>query len=427
MRTGGLRKVLDHLRLADGGLSDGQLLARFLDGREEAAFAALLRRHGPMVLGVCRRVLRHQQDAEDAFQAAFLVLARKAAAIRKRESLGSWLYGVAYHAALKARAANLRRRAWERQVEDMPHPEVAPPEAQDWRPLLDRELDRLPEKYRAPIVLCDLECRSRREAARQLGLCEGTLSSRLATGRRMLARRLAKGGLSLSGGSLGAALAEGASAAVPAPLVISTTKAAVLIAAGQAAAVTTPAAFLMNEVLKAMLLTKLKFAVTAVMVTVALGASGFIYRAAGEGAPPPGKPANELEALRRENELLKLNLEVVLEKVRALDTEVRTLKGRQAAKAGAAAQGFGTAWVDLDIDGKADLFIVNEIYGEEIKVPVKQNKVFKDVEVHFRRPDPAQEVEAALKAFREARDKEAKRRAADALEKALKKLREQLK
>src|SRR5262249_47707007 len=112
---------------------------------------------------------------------------RKANAIRKGESLGSWLYGVAYHAALKARAANARRRAREKQVEDMPHPEVAPAEAQDWRSVLDRELERLAEKYRAPVVLCDLEGRSRREVARQLGLCENTLSSRLARARRLLA------------------------------------------------------------------------------------------------------------------------------------------------------------------------------------------------------------------------------------------------
>src|SRR5262249_53892979 len=154
----------------------------FLAGRDEAAFAALVRRHGPMVFGVCRRVLRHHHDAEDAFQAAFLVLARKAAGVR-HESLGSWLYTVAYHAALEARAVAARRRADERQVEEMPHPEVSPVEVQDWRPLLDRELHRLPQKYQAALVLCDLEGKSRKDAAGELGIPEGTLSSRLATAR----------------------------------------------------------------------------------------------------------------------------------------------------------------------------------------------------------------------------------------------------
>src|SRR3954468_9394767 len=157
MRTGGLRNVLEHLRLADGGLTDGQLLARFLDGGDEAAFAALVRRHGPMVLGVCRRVLGHAHDAEDAFQATFLVLARRAASVARREAVASFLYGVAYRTALRARARRARRHATERQVGRMPHPEVAPPEAQGWRPVLDRELSRLPEKYRAALVLCDLE------------------------------------------------------------------------------------------------------------------------------------------------------------------------------------------------------------------------------------------------------------------------------
>ncbi|HEY7153148.1 MAG TPA: sigma factor, partial [Gemmataceae bacterium] len=129
-----LSKVLEHLHqiLAPpgGDLTDGQLLARFVAARDEASFAALVRRHGPMVLGVCRRLLRHAQDAEDCFQATFLVLARKASAV-KRESVGSWLYAVAYRTALEARAVNARRRRRERQVEDMPHPEVMPSEAQD--------------------------------------------------------------------------------------------------------------------------------------------------------------------------------------------------------------------------------------------------------------------------------------------------------
>src|SRR5262249_39491050 len=158
--------------------------------------------HGPMVLGVCRRVLRNLHDAEDAFQATFLIFVRKATGIRKRESLASWLHRAAFRVALEANAA--RRRSRERQVKAMPEPEaaVAMDGLSELRPLLDRELDRLPDKFREAIVLCDLEAKSRKEAAHQLGVPEGTLSGRLTTGRRMLARRLARQGLTISGGSL---------------------------------------------------------------------------------------------------------------------------------------------------------------------------------------------------------------------------------
>src|SRR5262249_51181418 len=156
-----------------------------------AAFAALLRRHGPMVLGVCRRLVSNASDAEDAFQATFLVLARKAASVVPRELVGNWLYGVAYRTALKAEALSARRRAVERQVEAVPDPPTSPEQVgRDLRPLLDRELERLPAKYRVPVVLCDLEGRTRREVAGQLGIPEGTLSSRLAAARKLLAGRL---------------------------------------------------------------------------------------------------------------------------------------------------------------------------------------------------------------------------------------------
>src|SRR5262245_55728521 len=237
MATGQRRQVLQHLRravlLRDGaGLTDGQLLECFLRRRDDAAFEALVRRHGPTVLGVCRRVLRNRHDAEDAFQATFLVLARKAAAIASRELLAGWLYGVAYNIALKANAANARRRARERQVTAMPEPEAAQQDlGSDLQPLLDVELSRLPERYRAPLVLCDLEGKTRKEAARQLGWPEGTLSGRLWRARAALAKRLAQRGLVLSGGALAAVLAQGAApACVPAPLVASTVRAATLFA-----------------------------------------------------------------------------------------------------------------------------------------------------------------------------------------------------
>src|SRR5262245_5857577 len=151
MATGQLTRAIRQLRRAallpdGGGLSDGELLGTFLERRDEAAFEALVRRHGPMVLGVCRRVLHDPHDAEDAFQATFLVLVRKAAAVVPREAVGNWLYGVAYRTALEARRAAARRRTKERQVKDMPHPPVGPEEAwHELRPLLDEELSRLPD------------------------------------------------------------------------------------------------------------------------------------------------------------------------------------------------------------------------------------------------------------------------------------------
>jgi RNA polymerase sigma factor (sigma-70 family) len=141
-----------------GGLSDGQLLNHFIERREEAVFEAILLRHGPMVWGVCRRVLRDHHDAEDAFQAKFLVLARKASSVMPREMLCNWLYGVAHQTAMTARAVRAKRRMRESQVLDMPEPAMVPNGLRDeLAESLDRELSRLPEKYRIPIVLCELE------------------------------------------------------------------------------------------------------------------------------------------------------------------------------------------------------------------------------------------------------------------------------
>src|SRR5262245_8496932 len=205
MTTEKLARSLEDLRSAllrrDGAnLTDGQLLGSFLSRRDEAAFEALLRRHGPMVLSVCRRIIGNLHDAEDAFQATFLVLARKAASVVPRDAVGNWLYGVAYRTALKARTMALRRRMREKQVKEMPQlPAPMLENLQDLERVLDQELNRLPDKYRLLVVLCDLEGRTRRDVARQLGLPDGTVSNRLAAGRRMLARRLARRGVSAAG------------------------------------------------------------------------------------------------------------------------------------------------------------------------------------------------------------------------------------
>jgi len=226
--------------LRDGaGLTDGQLLESFLSGNDEAAFEVLVRLHGPMVLGVCRRVLRNHHDAEDAFQATFLVLVRKAGSIVPREMVANWLYGVAYRTALKGRSMIARHRARERQVKEMPEPQaVAPDECwHELQTILDQELSRLPDKYRVPVVLCDLEGKTGIEVARQLGWPEGTVSSRLYKGRTMLAKRLKRHGLAVGGGSLAAALSQSAtSAGVPTSLVSFTVKAASSFAAGKTVA-----------------------------------------------------------------------------------------------------------------------------------------------------------------------------------------------
>src|SRR5215831_1750189 len=298
MPTSSMTPLLRHLRQAafradTGDLSDGQLLERFLSRREEAAFEVLVRRHGPMVLGVCHRVLHNSHDAEDAFQAVFLVLVRKAASILPRELVGNWLYGVAYRTALEARGILARRRTKERQVSAMP--EKAAPTADtdsDVRPILDEELDRLPAKYRVPVVLCELEGRSRKEVAGLLQIPEGTLSSRLATARRMLAARLSRRGLGVSAATMAACFAEQASAAaVPSALVAATVRAATQFAAGAAAATISTNVLLVTEgVLKAMFLSKVK-TVTAVFALMAIlgGGLGLVGSGSWAGQAGDGK------------------------------------------------------------------------------------------------------------------------------------------
>jgi RNA polymerase sigma-70 factor (ECF subfamily) len=242
MITSPLQKVIHHARksaiVSDGaGLTDGQLLSRFIERRDEGAFEALVRRHGPMVLGVCRRVLRCHHDAEDAFQATFLVLVRKAASIVPTEMVANWLYGVAHTTAIRARGVSAKRRGREKQVIAMPEPQAVQQELwNDLRGILDQELKRLPDKYRVAIVLCDLQGKSHKEAARQLGWPIGTLSGRLSRGRNMLAVRLGRQGLAVSSATLIGVLSQNAaSACVPVSLVSSTVKAASLLVAGQAA------------------------------------------------------------------------------------------------------------------------------------------------------------------------------------------------
>jgi RNA polymerase sigma factor (sigma-70 family) len=291
-------RILRHLRSvalrqAAGGLEDAQLLERFLAERDEAAFEALVRRHGPMVFGVCRRVLGQRHDAEDAFQATFLVLACKAASVRNRGAVGSWLYGVAYRTAGKARARAARRHLKEREAA-VTEARKDKPNHDDLARLLDLELNRLPEKYRGPVLLCDLEGASRKEAARQLGLPEGTLSSRLATARSLLAKRLTQRGLALATGGVAAVIAENAaSACVPALLIGSTVRAAAKVAAGQAvtAAASASVASLAKGVMNTMLMSKLKVPLGLILAVglVTLGWGAYHGTRAADDPPPPAK------------------------------------------------------------------------------------------------------------------------------------------
>jgi RNA polymerase sigma factor (sigma-70 family) len=173
--------------------TDSQLLKRFAGQRDPVAFAALVRRHGPMVLAVCRRVLCSAHDADDAFQATFLVLVRKAGAIARPELLGNWLYGVAYRVAVKARANAARRSEHEKRapVKAWVDP-VMEATAREERSVLDAELHHMPEQYRAPLVLCYLEGKTNAEAARMLGWPTGSISGRLARARELLRKRLVR-------------------------------------------------------------------------------------------------------------------------------------------------------------------------------------------------------------------------------------------
>jgi RNA polymerase sigma factor (sigma-70 family) len=339
-----MKTVIRHLKAAallhEGPvLTDGQLLESFLSRRDGAAFEALLRRHGPLVLGVCRRVLRNAHDAEDAFQATFLVLVRKAGSLRSRELLANWLYGVAYRTAMKARAMNAKRRMKERQARLTLPPEGVSHE--DLLERLDHELSRLPEKYRVPVVLCELEGKGRREAARLLGVPEGTLSWRLAQAKKMLARRLSRHGTA----TVAALLAGGAASACPSPAL----RASTAKAATTAGAVPAKVLALTEGVLKAMLLTKLKVTAcaAALMVLAGLGATRLTYRATAEepqtrvtyGAAPAGRAegrphADDLEALRLEIEALRKSLQATRGRVKALEDEVQALKGRGGAPPG---------------------------------------------------------------------------------------------
>jgi RNA polymerase sigma factor (sigma-70 family) len=294
-----LLQFIRRVAVPRGDSTDDELLARFAADRDESAFAALVGRHGPMVLRVCQRVLGNAHDAEDAFQAAFLVLARKAGSAGRPRLLAHWLYGVAYRTALKARTERVTRQVKERQAEPRRWEAPVDPAWSDLRPVLDEEIRHLPRKYRVPFVLCYLEGKTNEEAARLIGCPKGTVLSRLAWARERLRSRLVRRGVGLSAGLLATLLLSEsvASAVVPALLVDSTAKAAAAFAAGRAVA--GRVASLAEGVLRAMWMSKVRTAAFAVAVALAAAFAGVLTHSALADKPPGAKPQEPVAGERR--------------------------------------------------------------------------------------------------------------------------------
>jgi RNA polymerase sigma factor (sigma-70 family) len=346
-----LGRVLERLRHSAAGadpcrVADGDLLRRYVATQDEAAFAGLVRRHGPMVLGVCWRILRHREDAEDAFQATFLVLARKAGAVRNSESLPGWLHRIAFRAATRLRAARSRRLARQARLADAPQAggreDLTVRETQQ---ALEEELNRLADKYRAPLLLCCVQGRTRDEAAQQLGWSLGVLRGRLDRGRELLRARLARRGVALSAALWPLGVAATSEAAVLPALVSSTVHAALGAAPSPAAAaVSAQAAALAQGVIQAMFLAKLKAVGVGLLVVALLGTGAGVatYRAQAQGSRPTSAarqgraaaqpPRGEMDPaqMKREIERLRLELEQTRLLLKLANQEILELRAARA-------------------------------------------------------------------------------------------------
>ena len=274
--TGPFRLVLDSAPADDR--SDKFLLDQFVCQQEQTAFAVLAQRHGPMVLGVCRALLKNSHDAEDAFQATFLVLAQKAGSITRRDSLASWLYGVACRTALKARAGNALRKNHEREAAAMESTTpTCPVEGEEVRAVLDQELSHLPWKLRTAVVLHHLQGQRVEEAAQRLGWTAGQFRGALFRGRQMLRDRIQRRGVVLSLSALAALLEAGSlSAAVPSSLLESTVMAATSFAVGQTTGATASVVGLAKDVMTGMWWGRLKLVGVPVLLCAVLAGGGWL-------------------------------------------------------------------------------------------------------------------------------------------------------
>jgi RNA polymerase sigma factor (sigma-70 family) len=286
MNNGPIHAVLQHIRHLAAieefrEQSDSRLLERFLATKEEAAFGALLQRHGPLVWRVCQRVLQHRQNAEDVFQATFLTLARKAATIRKQASVASWLHGVSYRLARRVQMELSRQRPLgDRSIADARPQGVDQSSARELQDVLDEELMGLKEQHRIPLVLCYLEGKSRDEAARQVGWSLRTLKRRLQAGRKLLASRLTRRGVSLGVAALSAGLLQSTVLAAPPPVLVgASSKAAALIVADKSVAgvISAQAIAISNNLVRSMFMTKLKKAAALILVLLALGGGAGVW------------------------------------------------------------------------------------------------------------------------------------------------------
>jgi RNA polymerase sigma factor (sigma-70 family) len=341
--TGVVQRLRNVLAVRDAAeQSDADLLSRFASKADAAAFEAIVRRHGPMVLGVCRRFLHDSADADDSFQATFAILFRKASSLSRPERLAGWLFQVAYRTARRARSLRFRDQARQLPMPDLAvESHVAEIVWRELQPIFDEELARLPEKLRLPVVLCFLEGRPKRAAAHLLGWPEGTFSCRLQQARELLRARLARRGVALSAGTLALALFEGsASAMVPAALISAITNSAALVATGTA--LPAPIAALTQGVIHSMFATKLKIvAAVAMAVGVLGGGTGWILQSAGNGTgsafagdsgpesgqtkSSPGSSVSqyELAALQKEIEAVTEQLKAAKEQLVYFDANVR--------------------------------------------------------------------------------------------------------
>lgn len=283
--------------------NDRELLEAFAHGGDEEAFAEIVRRHGPLVLGVCRRILGNVQDAEDAFQATFLVLAKKASSVAWRESVKNWLHGVACRIAMKARCKSIKRKQLDKNIERPIATAATPADAwSELRPILDQELQQIPSRYREVLILCYLEGKTRDEAAEQLGWSLGSVKGCLERGREMLRTRLAKRGIALSAALAAGLLSEatGSAAMITTSLQAATIQSAAHFAAGSM--LTSPAVYLAQGALNAMLVAKIKSASFAMMLFFAATTAlwGVSQMDGGNGTPLSVVQVAHGQEIRRE-------------------------------------------------------------------------------------------------------------------------------